>query len=158
MSYERSVGAIIFRARHDDEHREPMFLLLRYPGEYWEFARGHVEEGERERMTARREIVEETGLTNIRFVQGFRERYRFHFRREGREITKDAILYLAEARTWDVRVSEEHRGYAWVTYGEAMQHLHFENSKAIMRKVRRFLRERVATPAATITPRGRSSS
>lgn len=152
MSYERSVGAVIVKLQQGDEQEEPMFLLLRYPGKYWEFARGHVEAGERERTTARREIVEETGLKNLRFVQGFRERYRFHFQRDGKQVTKDAILYLAEARTWDVHVSEEHRGYVWVTYAEALRHLHFENSKTIMRKVRRFLQERKPASPNTIPP------
>ncbi|MFH1430022.1 MAG: NUDIX domain-containing protein [Candidatus Uhrbacteria bacterium] len=140
MAYEKSAGAIIYRIRRDDHGRRvPFYLLLRYPGEYWEFARGHMEKGEREYMTAQREIREETGLTGLRFLKGFREEYRFHFKRKGRTVTKDAVLYLAEAQRWRVETSEEHFGYVWVTHREALKHLHFENSQIVMRKARAFL-------------------
>ncbi|MBI4434114.1 NUDIX domain-containing protein [Candidatus Uhrbacteria bacterium] len=141
MPYERSVGAIVFR-RGEAPDRELYFLLLRYPGGYWEFPRGHVEVGEREQTTAVREIQEETGITGLKFVRGFRERYRFHFRREGQSVTKDAIIYLAEAPTWAVVTSEEHFGYVWVTYDDALAHLKFENSKAIMRAAHAFFARR----------------
>ena len=137
-SYERSVGAIIFRLA-EEKKREVYFLLLRYPGGYWEFPRGHVEAGEREHVTAEREIREETGLTRLRFLRGFRERYRFHFQRVGKLITKDAIIYLAESPTWVVRVSDEHRGYVWATTRDALRHLHFENSRVVLRKAAAFL-------------------
>lgn len=149
MSYERSVGAIIFRL---GEKNEPYFLLLRYPGGYWEFPRGHVEAGEHEHMTAEREIREETGLTRLRFLRGFRERYRFHFKREGKLITKDAIIYLAESATWVVRVSDEHRGYVWATAREALRHLHFENSRVVLRRAIAFLRR----PQGIRQPRSRA--
>lgn len=140
MSYERSAGAIIYRVKQDGKRREPYFLLLRYPGGYWEFARGHVEAGEHEHATAKREIQEETGLANLRFRSGFREQYRFHFVRDGKRITKDAVLYLAESGRWGIRTSEEHFGYLWASYREAMRHLHFENSKNILRRAHVFLR------------------
>ncbi|MBI2482681.1 NUDIX domain-containing protein [Candidatus Uhrbacteria bacterium] len=141
MPYERSVGAIVFR-RGEPPEQELHFLLLRYPGGYWEFPRGHVEVGEREHTTAIREIQEETGITDLKFLRGFRERYRFHFRREGQSVTKDAIIYLAESPTWSVVTSEEHFGYVWVSYDDALTHLKFDNSKAIMRAAHAFFARR----------------
>lgn len=142
MSYELSAGAIIYRVKQDGARREPYYLLLRYPGGYWEFARGHVEAGEHEHATAQREIQEETGLTGLRFARGFREKYRFHFKRTGKMVTKDAVIYLAEAQRWGVRVSEEHYGYVWAAYREALRHLHFDNSKQVLRKAHAFLQQR----------------
>jgi len=147
MSYEISVGAIIVK-RGDPPLAEPYFLLLRYPGGYWEFPRGHVEEGEREFVTARREIREETGITALRFLPGFRERYRFQFQRAGKRITKDAVIYLAEVSRWTVHVSDEHFGYVWATYREAAAHLGFENARLVLRRANAFLRPR-ATSAAS---------
>lgn len=138
-SYERSIGAIIIKYGEPPK-TEPYFLLLRYPGGYWEFPRGHVEAGEREHVTARREIREETGITQPRFMDGFRERYRFHFKREGKLITKDAVIYLVEAPKWTVHVSDEHYGYVWATYREAIRHLGFENAKLVLRKAAMFLK------------------
>lgn len=138
MSYERSIGAIIIK-RGEPPRAEPHFLLLRYPGGYWEFPRGHVEAGERELVTARREISEETGITALRFLPGFRERYRFHFRRGQKLITKDAVIYLAEVPRWAVRISDEHFGYVWLTYREAVRHLSFENARQVLRRAATFL-------------------
>lgn len=142
QQYERSVGAIIFHSGQPPL-RERSFLLLRYPGGYWEFARGHVEEGERERVTARRELAEETGIRDARFLPGFRERYRFQFQREGKHITKDAIIYLAEVNRLVVRVSEEHYGYVWMPGREALRALRFENSRVVLRRAIAFLDARV---------------
>lgn len=141
QAYERSAGAIIFRIG-EAPRREPHFLLLRYRGGYWEFVRGHIEVGEQELTTAAREIREETGITQLRFISGFRERYRFHFQREGRMVTKDAIIYLAEAPQWAVRTSEEHIGYVWMPYREALLALKFENSRVILRRAVSFLLQR----------------
>ncbi|MBI4142808.1 NUDIX domain-containing protein [Candidatus Uhrbacteria bacterium] len=137
-TYERSVGALIVR-RGEPPRREVHYLLLRYPGGYWEFPRGHVEAGEREHATARREIREETGITSLRFIDGFREGYRFHFQREGKMIAKDAIIYLAEAPAWTVRTSEEHLGYVWMPFREAVKALRFENSRIVLRRAAAFL-------------------
>ena len=146
QQYERSIGAIIFRFG-EPPSRERYFLLLRYPGGYWEFARGHVEDGERERTTARRELSEETGITNARFLPGFRERYRFQFQRDGSTITKDAIIYLAEVSRWTVRVSDEHFGYVWMPGREALRALRFENSRAVLRRALVFLAAHAPAPA-----------
>ena len=64
MRKEKSAGAIVFRI----ENTKPKYLLLHYPSsanakkEYWDLPKGHVEEGETEEETARREVKEETGL------------------------------------------------------------------------------------------------
>ncbi|MDO8463457.1 MAG: NUDIX domain-containing protein [bacterium] len=155
MSYEKSAGAIIYKVKRDGRRVEPFFLLLRYPGGYWEFARGHVEDGEREHATALREIREETGLTELRFLRGFREKYRFHFKRSGKSVAKDAVLYLAEATRWNVQVSEEHDGYVWASYREAMVHLNFENAKQVLRKAQTFLNNR-RSPARQQPVKGKS--
>ena len=64
MPREKSAGAIIFRTENGIKY----YLLLHYapsePGKrgQWGFAKGHVEEGETEEETARREVAEETGI------------------------------------------------------------------------------------------------
>ena len=58
MPKEKSAGAVIFRM----ENGEPYYLLLRYYSGHWEFAKGHIEEGESNEETVKREIEEETGI------------------------------------------------------------------------------------------------
>ena len=47
-------------------------LLLQYPQGHWDFPKGHVEEGDDSFIaTARRELSEETGITDLKFIDGF---------------------------------------------------------------------------------------
>ena len=66
--YELSCGAIIFKIHE----RKPHYLLVKYP-RYWGFVKGKVEPGEDEEKTAFREAFEEVGLTDLRFIDGFRK-------------------------------------------------------------------------------------
>lgn len=124
---------------------ETHFLLLRYPSsihakrEYWDFPKGHVEAGETEDQTMRREVQEETGLVSVSALKGFREPISYHFRSEGRTVFKTVIFYLVRAKGRRVDVSHEHIGYAWVPYADALAHLKFQNAKTILQKAHDFL-------------------
>ncbi len=152
MPREKSVGAIIFR-------REPFesaqgkksnifYLLLHYPSGHWEFARGHGAEGEDEQKTARREIEEETGLKNLKIIPGFREYSRFFFRRtyglsgqakkKAPWVFKLVVLYLAETKTGDIKISKEHQGYAWMLYEDAVKKVP-KSAKEVLRKAKEFI-------------------
>ena len=144
MPREKSVGAIIFKK----ELGKIYYLLLHYHSGHWEFARGHGEEGEREIITARREIEEETGLKNLKIIPGFREYSKFFFRRtynlpeaekkKAPWIFKLVVLYLAESKTSDVKISHEHKGYAWLPYEEAHKKL-MKNAKGVLEKANNFI-------------------
>ena len=144
MPREKSVGAIIFRR----EGGIIYYLLLHYPSGHWEFARGHGEEGESEMTTAKREIREETGLNNLKIIPGFREYSKFFFRRTynlkpdekktAPWIFKLVVLYLAESKTSNVKISSEHQGYAWLPYEEARKKL-MKNAKGVIEKANVFL-------------------
>ncbi len=54
----KSAGGIIFNETND-------VLLVQEFGEYWGLPRGHLEEGEDALQAARREIFEETGITDL---------------------------------------------------------------------------------------------
>ena len=56
-------------------------LLLQYPQGHWDFPKGHVEESDVDRMaTAARELGEETGITDVEFVEDFEYRTAYDFR------------------------------------------------------------------------------
>ncbi|MEI9966776.1 MAG: NUDIX domain-containing protein [Candidatus Moraniibacteriota bacterium] len=60
--WETSVGAVVFRS----EGAKRLYLLLHYPSGHYDFAKGHIEDGETEEMTLRRETEEETGITELK--------------------------------------------------------------------------------------------
>jgi 8-oxo-dGTP pyrophosphatase MutT (NUDIX family) len=113
---KRAAGAVIFR-------RTPQgvrFLVLRAYAN-WDFPKGLVEAGERELDAARREVAEETGLSDLDFPLGDAHAETLPYG-DG----KVARYYLAETdrAEIDLPVSPElgrpeHHEWRWVSYDEA---------------------------------------
>ncbi len=141
MPVERSAGAIIFRKEGDT----PFFLLLHYPSssrakkDYWDLPKGHIEKGEDEIGTIKREVEEETGLRDIDLVDGFKETIKYFFKWEGKTVLKFVTFYLAETKTKEIKVSREHIGFEWLPYKEALEQITFKNAKEILQKANEFL-------------------
>lgn len=140
MIREKSAGAVIFRR----SGRKIKYLLLHYESGHWDFPRGHIERGETEEETARREIKEETGIKKINFIPDFRLTHSWFYRKRFDKKTalshKTAILFLAETKTHQVKISAEHIGYRWLEFDKAKKQLTFENSKNILEKADEFLK------------------
>jgi len=79
-----------------------------------------------------REVAEETGLTSISMIPGFRRVIEYYYRREGRNVHKQVVYLLAETPVGEVRISKEHQGFGWFRYEEAVQRASFDNSKMIL--------------------------
>ena len=68
---EKSCGVLVLRRQEDELY----VVLLRHRfGGHWSFPKGRVEARPSERQTALREVRDETGLTGIMLLDGFRER------------------------------------------------------------------------------------
>jgi len=141
MPIEKSAGAVIFRR----ENNKIYYLLLHYPSsakaakDYWDFPKGHIEKGETLEATVKREVEEETGLTDIKFVEGFKEGIKYFFKFKGKNIFKIVTFFLAETKEKEIKISPEHIGYKWLSYEEAVEQLTFENAKETLRKAVAFL-------------------
>ena len=128
MLEERSAGAILFS--ENDGRLE--YLLLHYHAGHWDFPKGNVEEGENDLDTVKREVKEETSIDNIRFIDGFKKKVEYTYKRAGKLVHKEVIFYLAKTNVKDVKLSFEHKGYGWMSYEEAMKRLTYKNSKVIL--------------------------
>ena len=63
-------------------------LLLQYPQGHWDLPKGHVEESDENNLvTAARELGEETGISEIEFVNGFEELTKYSFKHKGKKPT-----------------------------------------------------------------------
>jgi len=135
--HEKSCGIITYRIL--DGNRE--YLLLHYPGGHWDFPKGHVEKidaGEHE--TARRELKEETGISQINFDEGYRNSMYYEFNRGARERVKKVVVYfLACTEESEVALSFEHQNFVWLPYDEALARLTYENAKDLLRKAQNYL-------------------
>lgn len=143
MPVERSAGAIIFRK----EEGKTYYLLLHYPGlrhskSYWDLPKGHIEKGEKEEETARREIKEETGLEDIKIIPGFKEVIKYFFCWQEKNILKFVSFFLAETKTREVKLSKEHIGSDWLPFKESLERLAFKNAKEILKKANKFLSQK----------------
>ena len=151
---EKSAGAIIFRR----EKEAIFYLLLHYPGinrkgGHWEFAKGHIEEGEDYEKTVRREVLEETGLNDIKILPGFKEHIKYFFRgkdegtKAGSMIFKLVTFFVAETKTRDVRLSMEHDGFLWLQIDDAVRQATYKNAKELLKKASSFVNEKLKVKA-----------
>jgi len=131
---EKSCGAVVFR-----NSLETCYLLLRYDAGHWDFVKGNVETNESERDTVTRELKEETGIAVAKFVDGFRVRIEYFYRRQGETIRKEVVFFLVESEISAVKLSFEHVDYAWLNYQQAAEKLTFKNAKDVLQKASAFL-------------------
>ena len=139
MADERSAGAVVF---YKEGSAEPEYLLLHYTAGHWDFPKGNIEAGENEKQAAIREIREETGITDVEFLDGFRMKIDYRYRHGRQLVLKEVVLFLARTRTRQVTLSHEHVGFAWRKYDEAMGHLTYQNAMNLLSGAREFLQKR----------------
>jgi 8-oxo-dGTP pyrophosphatase MutT (NUDIX family) len=135
---EVSCGAVIYRKKG----KEVKYLLLHYEAGHWGMVKGNVEKGEDCRATVVREAEEETGITDLKFHPGFKERINYFYRRDGKTIYKEVIFLLAETETKEIKLSFEHKGFKWLSYRKAMKQLTFATAKKVLEKAHRQLQQR----------------
>jgi bis(5'-nucleosidyl)-tetraphosphatase len=135
MIEETSAGIILFRK----EDSKTYFLLLHYPSGHWDFVKGKMEKNETKKETAIRETKEETGITDIKFVENFEEWINYEFLWKKELVQKKVVFFLAETKTKEVKISNEHNGYTWMDYYSSMEKTTFDNAKTILTKAQKLL-------------------
>ena len=135
MIEETSAGIVLFRK----EESKILFLLLHYPSGHWDFVKGKMEQGESTHQTAVRETKEETGITDITFIENFEEWIEYNFKYQGELVQKKVVFFLAETKTKEVKISHEHSGYTWMDYNSSMEKTTFDNAKTVLTKAEKLL-------------------
>ncbi len=130
MIEETSAGIVLFRREND----KILFLLLHYPSGHWDFVKGKMEKGETPHETAIRETREETGITDVTFLDNFEEWIQYNFQFEGELVNKKVVFFLAETKSKNVEISHEHLDYTWMDYLTAMEKTTFDNAKTVLSK------------------------
>jgi len=136
LKKERSAGVVVCMEKPDGNR----FLLLNYPTGHWDFVKGKIEQGETLHQTAVRETKEETGISDLEFVEGFEEKINYNFQFEGELIQKEVVFFLAKTKTPTVNVSHEHLDYAWLDYENALEKVTYQNAKNILSKANKLFR------------------
>ncbi len=135
MLREKSCGAVVYISKESGI----LYLLLHYEAGHWDFVKGNVEPNESEKDTVTRELREETGIVEAKFIEGFKERVEYFYRRQGATIHKEVVFYLIETHTDKIQLSFEHVGFVWLELQQAMERLNFKNAKNVLKKANDFL-------------------
>ena len=138
MKEEVSAGVILFN------ESDGKFLLLNYPSKHWDFVKGKMEKGETPHETAIRETKEETGISDLEFLNGFEEEIEYYFYADKQEIHKKVIFFLGKTKTSDIILSHEHLNYIWLEFDNAIERITYENAKNLLKKSKVFLENRIS--------------
>lgn len=128
---ETSAGGIIFRCTSDG----PRYLLITDAYRNWGFPKGHVHPGEAPVDAARREVLEETGLSDLGLHQQLGV-IDWHFRFGRRLIHKFCHLFLFESVAGATKPQREEgiSDCQWFLYDEAVQTISYDNARGVLEK------------------------
>ena len=134
MNREYSCGAVVFTRRAG----QILYVIVQEQGGAYSFPKGHMEVGETETETARREIFEETGL-QPEFLPGFRHQDEYSLR-EKPGTSKRVTYFLAESGDEPMTAREgEIRRIHLLPYDEALTLFEHENQRRILTSAHEFL-------------------
>ena len=133
--YESSCGAVVFR----DIKGEILYLLIKNKrSSHWGFPKGHMEPGETKEDTAKREVLEETGI-HVKLIDGFECVSKFKIQNK---IQKNVYVFVGTTQDTSISIqTEEIEDFIWLTYERALSLLKFDNDKDILTAANNFLNE-----------------
>ncbi|MCI1268387.1 MAG: NUDIX domain-containing protein [Ruminococcus sp.] len=135
MLHEKSCGAIVYRKSHGNIE---ILLVKHINSGHWSFPKGHVEDGETEVETAKREIMEETSVDVI-IDPTFRETVTYSPRRDTNKVV---VYFLAKAKNVNFAPQEDEiADIRWVDIVHASNILSYENDRTIVAKARNAIKE-----------------
>lgn len=128
---EPTSGGIVFRLTPDGKDIE--ILLIQDSKGRWTIPKGHIEPGETAKMTARREIEEETGLRNFSILSWL-GKIHFKYRRADKLVLMTTQIYMVQALdTHEQPVGEKWmKGIKWFTFAEALDLVEYEDIEKLM--------------------------
>jgi len=126
---EPTAGGIVFR--HGEKGVE--ILLIQDAKDRWTIPKGHIEEGETAQQTARREIGEEAGLSQVDIL-GWLGKIHFRYRRIDKLVLMTTQIYLVRAKgdTNDIQKEEWMNGIQWFTFQDALDAIEYEDIGKLM--------------------------
>lgn len=92
-------------------------------------------------QAAIRELEEETGIKEIKIIDGFEHKLEYFFRRKGKTVHKTVTFYLGEVPDNKITISFEHQGFLWLDYDQAIRQITFENARLILKNAEQFLNQ-----------------
>jgi len=138
MLTDHSYGVVPIRYRSGVRE----FLLVQHKhGAHWAFPKGHAEAGETPIQSAKRELVEETGLIHValRASPAFEESY--YSIKKGVTYDKTVTYYMGDVLIDEKVVVQaaEVSDYAWLPFEKAVKRITYPASQELLLEVQAFL-------------------
>ena len=126
MKWEYSCGAIIYRRNDELEY----LIIQEMPG-HWFFPKGHVEKGETEEETAKREIFEEV-RESVNFISGYKEVMTYFIRSDAKQ---KVTFFLSELPVKELAFDKkEIKDAKWLNLESALKRLDHDDSRTLLSK------------------------
>lgn len=136
MKYEKSCGAIVLRKENKDTDEMYLLVIRQYAGGQISFPKGHVESDETEKMTAEREVFEETAV-KIKIEHDFRETVKYS---PMPGVEKEVVYFIAftDIKKTLPRKNEIAEAF-WIPLSEAEHQLSHDNDKRVLSEAVKFI-------------------
>lgn len=129
----RFIECIVFKNHTFD----PKFLVLKrsddakvHPG-IWQIVTAKIDAGEKAYETARREVKEETGLKPVELYVAPSINHFYNYMDDSINFIP---VFIAEVDSDDVKISDEHSEFEWLSFEDAVGKVHWLNQKKVMKE------------------------
>lgn len=129
---DSAIGVIVYR----QFPRSLKFLIVKHKKGHWSFAKGHKDKGETMIQTAKRELLEETGLKGVEFLSKkvlLKEEY-YYSEKDRKKISKIVRYFVAKTKTEKIKIdNKEIINYKWCTIKAARKKLTYAQSRKLVK-------------------------
>ena len=139
----------IFAVVYSIKNKKVEYLILKRKKHWvgWEFTKGGIDLFETRKMTAKREVKEETGQKILR-LKKFNTKGIYKYKKELKDrpgiVGQTYHLFAAEVKKGKVSLDKkEHSGFKWMNFNEAEKKLTWENQKKCLKIVDDWLKKDV---------------
>ncbi len=116
-------------------------LLLQYPQGHWDLPKGHVEKDDDDNYeTAKRELKEETGISELSLIENFEYRTEYQFKHKGKRKSKQVYWYIATTEEISINLSKEHHNYVWLDWELAIEQVTHTETKELIKTAYEFMK------------------
>ena len=140
MTFEKSCGAVVLRNDRSSGELKRYVLMIKHSSfGHYSFPKGHVEAGESEKMTAEREVMEETNV-KIHINEKFRQPVYY---KPKPNVKKEVVYFLAFTRQTEIKPREgEIEEVAWVLVDDAGRLLAHDNDRRVLSLALQYINEK----------------